>query len=129
MAVCGCCGCCGETGCGAGAFFAIAANAERMDAASCGFAGTEFKGGPAKILGGLSDRLPLIVNVEEFVGSGGGVPDGVVDSFCNFCRNSAMVSSGKVFDRSQMSNSFLILSYNSHSVWRSYIEKGGKENR
>jgi len=44
-------------------------------------------------------------------GGGGGVPMGVVDSISNFCRNSAIVSSGNVFDRVQMSNNFFIFSY------------------
>ena len=44
-------------------------------------------------------------------GGGGGVEEGVVDSSCSFCRNSERVSSGKVFDRDQMSNNFFIFSY------------------
>lgn len=61
-------------------------------------------------------------------GGGGGVEFGVVDSSCSFCRNSEIVSSGKVFDRDQMSNNFFIFSYNLHSVLLSTKAKGRKQN-
>ena len=91
----------------AGGALAISANAERIEAAS---------GGPAGSISMLQSFLgmngvPVLTGRGGGGGGGGGgVPMGVVDSISNFCRNSAIVSSGNVFDRVQMSNSFFIFS-------------------
>ena len=88
----------------AGGALAISANAERIEAAS---------GGPAGSISMLQSFLGMNgvpVLTGRGGGGGGGVPMGVVDSISNFCRNSAIVSSGNVFDRVQMSNSFFIFS-------------------